>query len=171
MKLVLIGMMGTGKSTIGKLLAAEIGAVFLDTDQLIETRTSRRITEIFREFGEAYFRKLEHELAIELSQNSEKQVIATGGGFALDLANIEAFRPQGLVVALTADAMTIYQRVKHDQTRPLLAVADPLIRIEELLQERAASYAQADIVIDTSKLELEAVVQQIMWLISERFSC
>jgi len=168
MKLVLIGMMGTGKSTIGKLLAAKIGAVFLDTDQLIEARIGKRIAEIFANSGEIYFRKLEHELALELSQTKQRQVIATGGGFVLNQSNLEIFRPQGLIIALTATPETIYQRVNNDQERPLLAVADPLVRIRELLKERETNYAQADLVVDTSNLIPDEIVTELIKLIPEQ---
>jgi shikimate kinase len=149
MKVVLIGFMGTGKSSVGRKLAAQLQYDFIDTDQLIEERQGRSITAIFQTEGEAGFRSMETELAREL-QTRDRVVIATGGGFPLNSGNIDVLREDGVIILLTATPETIYQRVKDERHRPLLADRDPLARIAGLLATRAAVYQNCDIAIDTT---------------------
>ncbi|MGE5583467.1 MAG: shikimate kinase [Bacillota bacterium] len=161
MKIILIGFMGTGKTTVGKLLAANLGYDFLDTDDLIEAREGKTVSQIFATDGEAYFRKLEHKLARELSK-ADSLVIASGGGFALNRENMEVLRSNGLVVSLNASPEVIYQRVKHESHRPLLAVKNPLPQIEKLLSYRAKYYQEADLMVDTSRKEPGDIVKEIL---------
>jgi shikimate kinase len=147
MKVVLIGFMGTGKSAVGTELAAQLQYDFID--QLIESRQGRSITAIFQTEGEACFRRMETELAVELAA-WDRVVIATGGGFPLASGNIDVLRRGGVVILLTASPETIYQRVKNERHRPLLADRDPLSRIAGLLATRAEVYRNADIIIDTT---------------------
>ncbi len=157
MNVVIIGFMGTGKSTVGRLLSQKLDYGFLDTDQMIAERENRSIVEIFATEGEAYFRSLERKLASELAKK-DNLVIATGGGFPLNRANLDILRAKSIIVALTAPAEIIYQRnIKdHETRRPLLETENPLERISTLLAEREKCYAIADIIIDTShKAEVE----------------
>lgn len=160
MNIILIGFMGTGKSVIGKLLAAHLEFDFLDTDILIEERTRMRIPEMFAGPGESYFRSLEAEIAQELL-NLDRRVVATGGGFALNPENMKAIRQSGVVIALSAPPAEILARIKDDGQRPLLQTPDPLARILELLEKRAPVYGQADFTIDTSGKTKENIVAEI----------
>jgi shikimate kinase len=159
--IILIGFMGTGKSTIGRILAERLGYQFIDTDAKIEVEQGKTVGKIFETEGEAYFRDLEAKLAFELSANNY-QVISTGGGFVLNPRNITVFKPEGTIVAFTAPARIIYERVKGDVQRPLLAAADPLARISELLLERAPFYQDADLIIETTdKKPLDLAIEII----------
>jgi shikimate kinase len=139
--IVLTGFMGTGKTTVGKLLAAELGYEFIDTDKLIEVRCGRSIPEIFRESGESAFRSMEADIVRELAER-EGLVIATGGRLMLEPANAAALSRKGLVFCLVATPDVIVSRLKKNhQSRPLLNVPDHGERIVELLQQRAEGYA------------------------------
>lgn len=133
--------MGTGKTTVGKMLAAKLDREFLDTDRLIESRQSRTIPEIFREDGEAAFRKMEAELAKELGER-DGLIIATGGRFMLDPANVKALSHTGRVFCLVATPHEILMRIENDKAhpRPLLEVPNPCEQIVELLEVRKKGY-------------------------------
>jgi shikimate kinase len=160
MNIVLIGFMGTGKSTIGKLLAKQLDFQFVDVDARIEDQAGKSITEIFQSEGEGYFRKLETEIAEKLS-SEKSQVIATGGGFVLNPQNIAALKSESLIISLKASPLVIYERIKNEKHRPLLAVSDPLARINQLLQERATQYRDADVIIDTEGKTPSDIVAEI----------
>ena len=144
--IALIGFMGAGKSTVGHLLAEILGFDFLDTDRVIEHRQKRKISEIFAQEGEARFRQLESELCREL-EATHRRVIATGGGLAVDPANLASLRRHTLVVCLWARPETLYERVRHLSHRPLLQHPDPPARIRELLAARTPAYRQADLLV------------------------
>ncbi len=146
--IVLVGFMGTGKTTIGRLLAEQTGMPLLDMDTLIEERTEKSINDIFAQDGEPHFRALEREMVQELASQSG-QIISTGGGIVLNPDNIADFEKTGLVVCLLADAETVLDRVRHDDTRPLLA-GDKETKILELLQSRKPLYESITHKIDTS---------------------
>jgi shikimate kinase len=165
--IILIGFMGTGKSTIGRIVAEQLGYQFIDTDIKIEAEQGKTISEIFETDGEAYFRDLEAKLALELSAKN-LQVISTGGGFVLNPRNIMAFKPEGAIVALTAPARVIYERVNGDAQRPLLATADPLARISKLLLERAPLYQNADLIIETMDKKPEELAMEIVGELTRR---
>ena len=140
---VLTGFMGTGKTTVGRLLAELLGYEFVDTDQLIEQRHGS-IPEIFRESGEGEFRRLERAVADELAERRQL-VISTGGRLLLDAVNAARLTATGAVFCLTASVDTILDRVASDDPaaeRPLLAGDDARGRITELLAERAEAYAR-----------------------------
>ena len=141
--IVLTGFMGTGKTTVGRMLAAQLGYEFVDTDELLQARMGRTIPEIFHEQGEASFRQMEAELAQELS-NGEGLVISTGGRMMLDPANVAALSSSGRVFCLVATPEEILSRLMNDKDhpRPLLKVPNPGERIVELLQERREGYAR-----------------------------
>ena len=139
--IILTGFMGTGKSTVGKLLAQRLQRPFTDTDALIVARDGRSIAQIFAEDGEATFRNWERTVALELAQQ-QGLVIATGGRLMLDEANAEALAATGQVFCLTADPQTIFERIKDDVERPLLNVPNPAARIAQLLELRRELYGR-----------------------------
>ncbi|MDH3981562.1 MAG: shikimate kinase [Kiritimatiellaceae bacterium] len=146
--IVLVGFMGSGKTTVGKLIAEKTGMPLLDMDALIEDRAGKSINEIFADDGEARFREYEREMAQELSAK-EGQIMSTGGGIVLNPDNIADFEKTGLVVCLLADAETVLDRVKHDSSRPLLA-GDKETKILEILESRKHLYESISHSIDTS---------------------
>lgn len=153
--------MAVGKSAVGRNLARRLGRRFVDLDRLIEKTAGLKVREIFAQKGEAYFRQLEKEtLAKVLSQ--EGQVVATGGGVVLDDDNLALLRDRSLLIGLNASTETILKRAGNGATRPLLKGGDPRERIEELLNVRAARYAQAHATIDTDELTLSQVVDKIV---------
>jgi shikimate kinase len=158
--IILTGFMGVGKTRVGTQLAKDLGYLFVDTDSLIEADQQLAITAIFARFGEPYFREVEAEIIQEVTQH-EGQVVSTGGGAVIQDRNRAAFKKAGLVVCLTARPEVIYERIKHETHRPLLQTADPLMKIRELLENRAQFYAQADLTIDTSEKPVEDVIQAI----------
>ena len=146
--IVLVGFMGTGKTTVGQLLAEQTGMPLVDMDALIEERAGRTINEIFAAKGEAYFRNLERELVQELTHR-DGQIISTGGGIVLNPDNIADFEKTGLVVCLLADAETVLERIRHDASRPLL-VGDKETKITDLLKTRKPLYEAIAHKIDTN---------------------
>lgn len=158
--IVLIGFMGTGKSTVGKMLSERLGWTFTDTDILIERQQGTTISDIFRNQGEAAFRKIESE-TIEAVLKGERQVVSTGGGAVLAEQNRRNMLGGGLVVALSASAETIIERVSQDQTRPLVQ-GDVSERVHSLLETRKHAYDFAELRIDTSELSVEQIVQKIL---------
>ncbi|MDH3294153.1 MAG: shikimate kinase [Acidimicrobiia bacterium] len=160
--IILTGFMGTGKSTVGRLLARQLRLEFVDTDAEIESRHGP-IPAIFADHGERRFREIERRLAAELGQRSGL-VIATGGAMMLDPANIASLGGKGRIFCLVAAPEEILARVHADQSpieRPLLAVDDPRTRIEELLAERSAGYLQFS-QIPTSKRSPDEVADAIL---------
>jgi len=158
--IILIGFMGTGKTTVGLRLAESLGWTFTDTDKQIEELTGKSIPEIFAEEGEEYFRQLETEV-LERLRSRDRLVVSTGGGAVLRAANREAMLRSGLVVALKADADTIISRVRGDANRPLLA-GDLEGKVKQILHDRAGAYDFAHVVIDTSHMAVEEIVQAIL---------
>lgn len=159
--IVLIGFMGSGKTEVGKRLADRLGYTFVDTDGIIEKKTGKSIADIFSEYGEDYFRKLESGVAGELS-STRGHVISTGGGIVINRENILNLKKGGLIVWLKASPETIYKRVKSESHRPLLDVEDPLDEIKRLLGLRESLYAEADISVDTDGLDAGKIVDIII---------
>lgn len=141
---VLVGMMGSGKSAIGRTLAARLGVRYLDSDHEIETAANATITEIFERSGEPFFRDREAEIIARLLQ-SEPCVLSTGGGAFLAERNRAAISEQGVSVWLDADLDLLWDRVRQKDTRPLLRTADPLATLTELYDVRQPIYALADL--------------------------
>lgn len=146
--IVLVGFMGSGKTTVGKLIAEKTGMTLLDMDSIIADRAGKTINEIFAGEGEAHFRALERSLAQELAA-TEGNIISTGGGIVLNARNITDFEETGLVVCLLVDAETVLDRVKHDSSRPLLA-GDKEAKIIQLLESRKTLYESIAHKIETS---------------------
>ncbi|MFC2031854.1 shikimate kinase [Chloroflexota bacterium] len=159
----LIGFMGTGKSTIGRVLAEKLNKKFVELDVLIEQRVGKSIPEIFQQDGEITFRELEIEVIKEVFRD-RNLVIACGGGIVLNKINVDRLRQESITVYLTASPKTILKRVLADEeTRPLLNVPDKVSSIRELLRFRKPFYERsADIKIDTSKMNIDSVVEQII---------
>ena len=161
MSVFLIGMMGVGKTTVGKNLARQLGYRFCDTDVLIETVANQTISNIFATAGEASFRELESQVLSEVSPYT-KTVIATGGGIVLKQMNWSYLR-HGLIVWLDADVDLLLERLKEDSTRPLLQEVDPEAKLKSLLEERTHLYSQADLHICLKAEQTpEAIAQQIV---------
>lgn len=159
--LALIGFMGTGKSSVGRALAAHFNFEFIDTDELIVQRAGKPITDVFAQDGEPAFREFERQIVAELAGRSGC-VISTGGGLGANADHLAALKTHALTVCLWASPETIFERVKHSSHRPLLNLADPLARIRELLAEREGVYKQADLLIGTELRQIKEVVHQIV---------
>ena len=157
--------MGAGKSVVGKNLATFLKREYISTDDLIETKERKRITEIFKISGEPYFRSVERNMVAEVSVR-ENLVIDCGGGVALNSMNINNLKKNGIVFYLSATPEVIYTRVKDQKHRPLLNVDHPKLKIKELLEQRKAFYEKADHTIDTSAKTPNAVAQEILDLYS-----
>ena len=158
--LALIGFMGTGKTSVGRHVAEYLGFDFLDTDELIQARTGRSITDIFAKEGEPAFRELERQIVQELSAR-EKTAIATGGGLPTNAENLAALKSFALVVCLWASPEKIWERVRNQSHRPLLHDPDPQKKIRDLLAVRAPFYRQADVLINTDLRAAREVAQQV----------
>lgn len=158
--IVLIGLMGSGKSTVGKLIAEQLGKVFIDTDDLIEKDTQKSINEIFATDGEAYFRKLEAKIIEKVSLNPD-QIISTGGGAVENPENIKNLKRNGLVFYLKASSQELYERVKNEKNRPLLQNNNPLETLERLLDKREKFYSLADFIINTDRKNPEEIAREI----------
>ncbi|MDQ0059525.1 shikimate kinase [Paenibacillus harenae] len=160
-KLILVGFMGTGKSTVSKLLASRLECKRVDVDERIVSSTGHAISDIFAESGEEGFRDIEARVLADILANDAPSVIATGGGAVLREANRDLMLASGLVVALTADAARIIDRVQSDDARPLLQ-GDAASRVNTLLEQRKHAYDFAHIAVDTTSLTADEVVAVIM---------
>ena len=148
--LILIGFMGTGKTSLGKLLAEKLGRGFIDIDQKIEQDAGLSIPQIFEKYGEKYFRELEKNAVKEITQR-RGLVIATGGGTIKDEENLRLLKNSGVIVCLTTEPEEILRRTERSGERPMLdAEEDRLTTIKKLLAERQQFYSQADYTIDTT---------------------
>jgi shikimate kinase len=155
--------MGTGKTTVGRLLAAELGFEFVDMDHVLEARAGKTITRIFAEDGEPAFRAMERALSHELAQR-QGLVVGTGGGVVLNPDNLRDFSATGLVVCLTAPPEVIFERTNQETHRPLLEQQDRLGRIRDLLEKRRALYAAIPHQFDTTALSPAQLARQILAL-------
>ena len=162
MNIVLIGFMGSGKTTVGKALSVKCGREFLDTDALIESKESRKISEIFAKEGEGHFRKLEYAVLNNLTEAKDK-IISTGGGIVTYPDNRGLLKKAGKVVYLRVKPETVVKRLEGDESRPLLMGDDKLSKVENLLSSRKAMYEEAaDIIIDVDYLLVEEIVGLIV---------
>ncbi len=161
--IALIGFMGTGKTAVGKALAEKLVRSFVELDSLIEQKAGMSIPEIFQQDGEIAFRELEMRVTEEVA-NKKKAVIACGGGIVLNKINIDRLRENARMVYLIASPRVMLRRVSSEEgQRPLLEVDNPTLTIRELLGFRKPFYERAaDIKIDTSKLDIDAVAEQII---------
>lgn len=158
--IVLVGFMGTGKTSVGRRLASQLRMRYVDTDDIIERDNERRISSIFEEDGEAAFRELESEAVRKVSA-FHNSVISTGGGVVLKEANLTALKENGVVFCLTATAEEIYRRVRHQSHRPLLQTPDPLAKIQSMLEERHSYYLEADYMVRTTGRSFGEIIAHI----------
>jgi shikimate kinase len=159
--LALVGFMGTGKTSAGRLVADQLHFDFLDTDEMIQTRTGRTISDIFAQDGEPAFRALERQVVAELAART-RTVISTGGGLPTNLENLAALKQHALVLCLWASSEKIWERVRNQSHRPLLHDPDPQAKIRHLLEIREPFYRQADVLINTELRSAREVAQQIV---------
>jgi len=164
----LIGFMGVGKTEVGKVLAKKLNKEFVELDSLIERKAGKSITEIFQQDGEIAFRELEIEVTKEISKG-KNLIIACGGGIVLNKINIDRLRNESRIVYLTASPRIILKRIVNDgEERPLLKTPDKAMEIQELLRFRKPFYERAaDIKVDTSKLDIDSVAEQIISKLKE----
>jgi len=157
----LVGMMGAGKTTIGRLLARQTGKEFIDSDEEIQRRTGVTIPHIFDVEGEAGFRQREAAAINDLVKH-DNIVLATGGGAVLSEENRVALQQNGMVVYLKSSVHDLWQRTRHDRNRPLLQTADPRAKLRELYEQRDPLYTQvADLVVNTGKQSAHNLVHKL----------
>lgn len=164
--LVLVGMMGAGKTAIGRRLAERLDCPFLDADDEIETAAGCSISDIFALHGEAAFRDGERRVIKRLLDCSPT-VLATGGGAFMDTDIRQAVRDKGISIWLRADIETLWQRVRRRDHRPLLETENPRETLERLIQDRNPTYAEADITVDSDVGPLCKTVDRVMDAIEE----
>lgn len=175
MNLILVGYRGSGKSTVGALVAKRLGRQFLDLDTLIMERAGQTIAQIFETEGEAGFRKREHE-ALTLIRRLKDHVIALGGGTLMDPENGTLAKRSGRIVWLRAPAVVLWSRIKADsktkETRPNLTQSDDLLETEQLLAEREPAYARfSRHVIDTTSETPEVIAEAIeLWFLASEIN-
>jgi len=163
--IILIGFMGAGKSTVGKLLARRLKREFIDVDSVIEEIMGMDIGQIFSKYGERYFRLVESKVVKEVLKGNGR-VVACGGGVVLMADNIKALKQGGVVIYLRVNADEIYKRLSKVANRPLLNVKDRLSRIKELLRRREPLYLKAaDIIVDAGGKSPEELVDEIIKVI------
>jgi len=165
--LALVGFMGAGKTSAGRLVAEQLHFEFVDTDELIQNKTGRTIAEIFSKHGEPAFRALERDVVNELAART-KTVISTGGGLPANPDNLASLKTHALVVCLWASPERIWERVRNQSHRPLLHDPDPQQKIKELLRIREPFYKQADVLINTDLRSAREVAQQIILQFKQR---
>jgi shikimate kinase len=159
--LYLVGLMGAGKTTVGRLLAKHYGCVFYDSDHEIEARTGVKIPVIFEIEGEAGFRKREETVIADLTALSGI-VLATGGGAVLSPANRANLRDNGVVIYLRGSPEHLFERTRHDRNRPLLQTDNPLAKLRELYRQRDPLYREvADIVVDTGRQSVAGMTRML----------
>ena len=165
----LVGLMGAGKTTIGRSLAKRLELDFVDSDREVEVRTGVSIPTIFEIEGEEGFRKREARVIADLSVISG-QVVATGGGVVLHAANRSVMVSSGFVVYLNVPPYTLWERTRHDRNRPLLQVEDPLLKLKELYAQRDPFYREvADLVIEGGRKNAHGVLELIAEKVEDRW--
>ena len=166
--IVLVGMMGAGKTAVGKALAARLGVPFRDSDAEIEEAAARSIAEIFARDGEAFFRDREMEVIGRLL-SGERSVLSTGGGAFLRPRNREIISAQGVSVWLNADLALLWSRVKNKDTRPLLRTPNPYATLRALFEARVPIYAEADIeVVSRAGYTVETMTTRVIEALATR---
>ena len=160
--IVLVGFMGSGKTSVGKRLSMRLKREFIDMDDFIEKREQMTVSEIFEKKGEPYFRGLEKELCGRFASGGGK-IIATGGGVIKNSENVANLKKGGIIIYLKSTPEKIADNLKNDNSRPLLDVPDKTAKIRELMAEREEYYLNgSDVVIDVSDTEIEKTVNYII---------
>jgi len=159
---ILIGMMGSGKTTLGRALASALNLDFNDSDHLIEQKAGLTITEIFEKYGEEKFRTSEASTIKELLDTAIPQIIATGGGAILNAQTREYIKAQSLSIWLNADIDTLYARISKNQNRPLLQTKNPKQTLQDLMDTRKKFYEQADLHFTLNHTSTSAAVNDLL---------
>lgn len=160
--IILIGFMGSGKTSVGIRLSYQLKRTMIDTDKWIEQKQKKTVSEIFAQSGEKAFRRMETDCLRELIRTADQQIISVGGGLPMREENHALLKALGTVIYLQATPEAVYERLKTDTTRPLLQVENPKERIRTLLEQRAPVYkACADVVLDVSDLSFDEILGQI----------
>ena len=173
--LILIGFMGSGKTSIGRGLSYKLQRAFCDTDKMIEAKEGMSISEIFASKGESAFRVMETEVLRSIRDDSSPKIYSLGGGTPVQMQNQPLIKMCGTVVYLRITPEAVYERLKGDKTRPLLQCADPLDRIRKLMAQRLPAYERcADVIVDTGDTDRENVMNDVLdrlrdlgWVIPE----
>lgn len=161
--IILIGFMGCGKSSVGFLLSDFLKRTVIDTDKRIESKQERSVSQIFEEMGEAAFREMETECIRALLETEDNRIIATGGGLPMKEENRELLHKLGRVYYLRVTPKAVYERLKDNDTRPLLRGENPMEKIRELLDKREAVYeACADVVLEASEKSVDEIAKEIV---------
>jgi shikimate kinase len=161
MNIVITGFMGTGKTSVGKIIAEKLGWEFYDVDRIIEEEVGSSIAEIFSKKGEDYFRKVEAN-AVRLLSILDESVISCGGGVVLSAKNMDELEMNGVVVCLLASPEKIVERTGRTRNRPLLNVEEPVKKIKELLNSRKKHYERCSLAVTTDDLTEEEVASIIL---------
>jgi shikimate kinase len=161
--LILVGLPGVGKTTIGRAAARRLGRAFLDFDEEIERRSGMQVREIFRLKGEEHFRALEFALTRELSSTGG-MVLSPGGGWITQPGSVELLRSTGRIIYLRASPEAVARRLRRVETRPLLAGRDPVVALRELYEKRVALYETAHVVLDTERLARQQLITKVVEL-------
>ncbi len=169
MNIVFTGMMGTGKTVVGKLLSKKLGMKYIDIDEMIKKDTEKSIKKIFENEGEKKFREIEKK-AVRVVSLLDNYVISTGGGVVKDARNMEELKENSIIICLTANAGTIHNRTKKNFNRPLLNVKNPIKKINEILKKRAKFYENCDFMIDTSDKKIKEVAVEVIKFIERKKS-
>ena len=163
---VFVGLMGVGKTCIGRRLAHRLDLPFVDADKEIEEAAGCSIPEIFERHGETYFREGERRVILRLLDNPA-HVLSTGGGAFMDAQTRAAVRERAISVWLRADLDLMLRRVSRRNDRPLLQVADPRAKLQELIDQRYATYAEADMTVDSMDGPPEATLERVIAALSD----
>lgn len=164
--IVLIGLMGAGKTTVGKLIANKLNFPFIDIDDEIEKKENIKIAQIFKEKGESYFRQLETAIIKEVS-SLKSHVISTGGGAPVSQININNLKQNGIIFYLSSSIEVLYERLSNETgNRPLLYDNDPKIKLENLLKQRERYYLKADYTIKTDNKLPDYISNEIVSIFS-----
>ncbi|MBQ4824607.1 MULTISPECIES: shikimate kinase [unclassified Leisingera] len=166
--IVMVGMMGAGKTAVGRALAARLDVPFLDSDHEIEAAANMTIPEIFARDGEPFFRQKERQVIARLLEE-ERGVLSTGGGAFLAEENRNVITAKGVSVWLQADLEVLWNRVRHRDTRPLLRTADPRATLSGLFRDRVPLYAKADLtVVSDGQAAIETMVDRVLEALQAR---
>ena len=164
--IVLIGFMGCGKSLTSYKLAEILDRRVISTDKLVEKKEGQSIAEIFERSGEGYFRRVEKEIIKEISDQSG-MIIDCGGGAVMDDENMANLKKNGRVIYLSASPESIYNNIKHRSHRPLMNVADPQLKITELLEERKSYYEKADVTINADHRTINQIAEDVLKVLAD----
>ena len=165
-RISLTGMMGSGKTSIGKLLAKKINLPFYDSDEDIEDKLSLKISEIFETYGEILFREQEEKICIDILKK-EKFVLALGGGAITNVRIRDSIAKNSLLIYLKTDENILFERLKNDKSRPLLKGTNLKKQINSILEDREKLYSESNIIIENNVNDIEAVVEEIISLIKK----